>query len=284
MPSTNQNLEDAVLRHAIYVQRVAGGYVNQLIPFLEQARTDLEALIESNAYSEARRNVLLAQVNQIYSSATAKFSDAFLKNVDQFAIYESEFTGKMLRTYTTADIALPSEQALLMSVNSARMDAPVNNLTIPKILTSRDLSEAEKQQIIRKAGKNITIRQATEQFITNRATAAQHSISDALLFNKTKQEAAKDLVGVLNVTKAQADALIRTSVNLTSNTARNAVYLENDDVIEYSEYVAKLDGRTTDICRSLDGSEYPIGQNPAGTLHWQCRSQAVARINQEFWK
>jgi len=43
------------------------------------------------------------------------------------------------------------------------------------------------------------------------------------------------------------------------------------------EYLAVMDNRTTDICRSLDGKTWPVGSPDVKVppLHWNCRSQLL---------
>jgi len=193
----------------------------------------------------------------LHTAATASFSKELINGVNDLAIYESGFTAGVITASSTAIAAVPAAESVLLAVNRARLDAPMNNLTI---------------------------HQALSKFGTNKAVQASNLISDAILRNLTKDEAKSALVSLLNVTKVQAEALVRSSVNLTANTARQATYLENADVIKHTKYVAKLDGRTTEICQEYNGQLFEVGKNPAGTLHFGCRSQIVAVVSREYIK
>lgn len=46
-------------------------------------------------------------------------------------------------------------------------------------------------------------------------------------------------------------------------------------VFTFEQFVAVLDGRTTKICRSLDGNRYRLGKGPIPPIHMNCRSIRV---------
>jgi len=98
----------------------------------------------------------------------------------------------------------------------------------------------------------------------------------------TKANNYKD--GIMNVTKSQAETLVRSSVQTVSNEARLSTIEENDDIAKGVRWLSTLDGRTTDICKSLDGLRWdlpdykPNGHDkefPGPTAHWGCRSTQV---------
>lgn len=253
--NTDTYLEDKIIRHAIYLQRLGGGYVNKLIPILEDMERELLSVVDSNAFNAINRKALLEQIRQLHLASTNRFSKEMIAMMNSLAEYEAQYTAGILTKATLATAIEPTGIALSVAVANAKIDAPVSRLTITEALAKFGRKKAVKANIV---------------------------LSDALLNNLTKEEAKKALVSVLNVTKANAEALVRTSTNLVANTAKNATYLANEDIVESSEYVAKLDSRTTDICWKENTKLYPVGENPAGTLHWGCRSQAVARIKKEY--
>lgn len=79
----------------------------------------------------------------------------------------------------------------------------------------------------------------------------------------------------------QIITLVRTSINQVANAASMAVYESNQDVTKEYRYVATLDGRTSAICRALDGKRFPYGQGPVPPQHFGCRSKVVAVIDYE---
>jgi SPP1 gp7 family putative phage head morphogenesis protein len=91
--------------------------------------------------------------------------------------------------------------------------------------------------------------------------------------------------GVMQGTRAQAAALVQTSMNHVTNQARIAAFQENTDVIKAIQQVSTLDNRTTDICIAYSGDMWdvktlePLGKshafNGGPPRHFNCRSTLV---------
>lgn len=99
--------------------------------------------------------------------------------------------------------------------------------------------------------------------------------------------------GVMAVSRAQAQALVRTSALGVSNAARMAAYAKNPDVIKGVQWVSTLDARTTPQCIALDGKRWnwpkgngnadyadyiPVGHDKkfeVPPIHWNCRSTII---------
>jgi SPP1 gp7 family putative phage head morphogenesis protein len=91
----------------------------------------------------------------------------------------------------------------------------------------------------------------------------------------------KTLQNRMNVEFGKAERLVRTEVNYIENQAEAFAY-EEDGITEY-EYLANLDTRTSDICRSLDGKIFKLSEREVGVnyppAHTRCRSTTVPVIN-----
>ena len=81
--------------------------------------------------------------------------------------------------------------------------------------------------------------------------------------------------GEAAISRRNLRSLVQTYTNHYSTAARQAVYAENDDIVESIQYVATLDSRTTPICRSLDGERFPPDEGPRPPQHFNCRSTTV---------
>jgi SPP1 gp7 family putative phage head morphogenesis protein len=86
--------------------------------------------------------------------------------------------------------------------------------------------------------------------------------------------------------RRNAEALVRTSVLTTANTAHLQAFEANLDIVAGFQWVSTLDNRTTPICRALDGKVWslpsyePQGHGfvfPGPTAHWNCRSTQIAK-------
>jgi len=100
--------------------------------------------------------------------------------------------------------------------------------------------------------------------------------------------------GIMNLSRQQAQTLVRTSVIGVANLSRLNTYADNADLIKAIQWVSVLDDRTTLICIGLDGKQWkmppsgdmedyggyePIDHNkafPGPTAHWGCRSTQVS--------
>lgn len=88
--------------------------------------------------------------------------------------------------------------------------------------------------------------------------------------------------GLIEASRRQAEAVARTATQHVAQTARQAVWEENGDLVEGVIFVATLDSRTTTQCRSLDGKEFPLDSGPRPPLHVNCRSTTIAKLPKEL--
>lgn len=87
--------------------------------------------------------------------------------------------------------------------------------------------------------------------------------------------------GVLDTTTREAEAIARTAVNFTANTAHRETFKDNQNITKSFEYTATLDSRTTLICAKLDGMVWkyddPNAKYPP--QHFNCRSTITPRVD-----
>lgn len=111
------------------------------------------------------------------------------------------------------------------------------------------------------------------------STIIPQSFSRGLSSNQLGDMIAKEM----NASKTRSRTLARTEVNYISNKADLDVYKIAG--IEEYEYLATLDSRTSDICRSLDGSTFKVTQAQVGVnyppMHPNCRSTTVPKMDDE---
>jgi len=82
--------------------------------------------------------------------------------------------------------------------------------------------------------------------------------------------------------RRQAGAMVRTAVNHMGTQARTDTFKANADVLDGERWTATLDGRTTILCMSRDGTVYPVGEGPRPPAHFACRSVRAPVEKQEF--
>lgn len=90
--------------------------------------------------------------------------------------------------------------------------------------------------------------------------------------------------GVMGVTRRNAEALVRTSVQSVANDALMTTARENSDVVKGFEQISTLDSRVTVICAAYAGKAWDLNGAPIGhdlpfnggtPRHWNCRSVIV---------
>lgn len=106
------------------------------------------------------------------------------------------------------------------------------------------------------------------------STILPQSFSRGLNVNKLGDMLAKEL----NVSQNRGRTLARTEINNICNQADLAVYKAAE--IDKYQFVATLDLRTSEICRSMDNTVHEVSQARTGInfppLHPNCRSTTVA--------
>ncbi len=83
--------------------------------------------------------------------------------------------------------------------------------------------------------------------------------------------------GITGTTRATREirAIQRTIFTKTQNAAANAMYRNNEDVLSGYQWIATLDGRTSDICKALDGRVFKTGAGRYPPAHFNCRSTTI---------
>lgn len=129
-----------------------------------------------------------------------------------------------------------------------------------------------------------------------RLTAQMAEATQALQIGMVQGESVGELVtrikgtklkpGIMDVSKREAKALVRTSVMQVANAVRQETYKKNSDIINGIQWLSTLDTRTTPICRALDKKQFDMQLNPIGhsirypgcPAHWGCRSTCLPII------
>lgn len=81
--------------------------------------------------------------------------------------------------------------------------------------------------------------------------------------------------GVLEVTRRQAETLVRTATTDVATLARDQTFGENADLLKGVAWLATLDDRTCPVCGSRDGVVYPVGEGPRPAAHPNCMPAGV---------
>lgn len=181
-------------------------------------------------------------------------------------------------------------KTLLASLTeAAQLEADLEALTIERLLPKpvlerlgvRRLNQAQVRQSVTQAeilGQRI--RGRVGELASSHYKILEGIVRDGQQAGATREaivarlSSAKRGGGVARA-RSRLSNLLRTSLTAVSATVRERVYRANKQIIAGVLYVAVLDGRTTDICRSLNGNIYPPFKGPRPPMHHNCRSDVV---------
>lgn len=106
------------------------------------------------------------------------------------------------------------------------------------------------------------------------AKMAAQAVQEMLIAGKASRETYEAIKAVTKQGAFAANRLLRTEYNYISGQAELASY--EDAAVEKYRYIAVLDGRTSEVCRDLDGKEFPVKDRKVGVnmhpMHPWCRS------------
>ena len=187
-------------------------------------------------------------IDSVYEDATG----ALQVELEGLAEYEGQYQLDLFRKTVPLRIetVTPSAEQIIAAVNSR----PFQGKLLREVY--RELPQAAFRRV------RDTIRGG---FVEGRTT--DQIVRD---IRGTRAQGFKD--GIVEQTRRQAEAVVRTAVNHTANTAREYTYERNSDLIKGVRWNATLDGRTTLICASRDGVVYKPGKGPRPPAHFNCRS------------
>ena len=124
-----------------------------------------------------------------------------------------------------------------------------------------------------------TIWNDRDRLVRTMSTIIPQSFSRGLSSNQLGDMIAKEM----NASRNRGRTLARTEVNYICNQADLDAY-KIANVEEY-EYLATLDMRTSEICRSLDGTVHKVSQAKVGVnfppMHPNCRSTTVPKFSDQ---
>ena len=280
MPNLNQSLRDRVVRHELYLKRLANEEVRRTRELLVAAEADVQKQIE-------RRMAWIAERGFDSSPFTLRRLEANLKEVRAVVRAAHRELGGQLRSSLLgvakheagwAAEAVAGELAGVgVELGVGIAEGPLLNAIVNK----QPFQGALLKDWAAKLGEDAfhAVRGAVRQGLLQ-----GEAIGDIVRrLRGTKANDFKD--GVLAIQRRNAEAVVRTAVSSVANSAREATWKANDDLVKGVQWVSTLDDRTTPQCQIRDGLEYTLDYEPRGhsvpwgdgpgALHWNCRSTSV---------
>ena len=254
MPASDQSIENET-RHAIYLNRFAGGLHNEFLPFLDELRKEISARLAmtQTPANQARLNELIKGIKDIQTEIYDSYQSDLFNQLGEFSEHEADFEINSLNDVYQAEYIKPAPEQLIAAANKATLVFPDSNdvILLKPFINNWTKSEIKRVSDIIRTG---------------------YAIGD------TNSQMARKITGKNGVLDKQARrnnrALVRTATNHISSTARHAVMEQNEDIVIGYEWISTLDSRTTSECRSLDGKEFKLTDKyqPKPPIHIGCRS------------
>lgn len=281
MPTANEELRDASLRHQIALRRYSSGLMKRIADLLEQADAELTVKLRQRLaafegkpadFTSERWKALLKDINEARAAVMAQYRDLSRGELTSLAAVEAAKEATILAA------SIPIEYAWA-TVAPEQLRAIVSSRPFQgKLLRDwfRDLERADQARLTQAIQLGMAEGEPVDDIVRRVIGTRANGYTD----------------GVLSITRRDATAITRTAVNHVSNTARGYVWDANEDIIQCRIWSATLDGRTSAICRSRDGHGAPVGDNelPPGVkplvprdarppAHINCRSTMIAYID-----
>ncbi|RSO00926.1 minor capsid protein [Acinetobacter pittii] len=265
MTSKDKTLIEVLTQHQAYLYRTSSQSVNELLTIfndesalmLAKLRDLLDELNDSEKVALAAGLYTTANLKEIrdlisgwHTSLTSSLPEAFAVSATAMAVYEANYTAKLYG----GKIKKPNGEKLFTAAKKVPL---VGGALVDDLLNK--IAESARQKV-------------------------EYAIRDGISSGKTNQEIIQRIRGtkrlnyedgILTSTKSDIDRTVRTVRSHVANQA----YLDSFHKIgfKYVKLVATLDGRTSKLCASLDGSVWEINDpvKRVPPLHPHCRSILV---------
>lgn len=268
MKTINEKIRDRTVRHMLYLERLKTQQANQilktvdddiipdLIHQLEQRLINVENFgFDRGTETTARIEQLIEQLGQI----TGRFKDINTRiQGDLFELAEDEVKwqiGSILdETKIDIDFITPSTTAIRQAVTQV----PFDGRTVGQWF--KRLDESTQERLGQAIRRGVVEGQTTTQIVQS--------------IRGTKALNYRD--GVLNTTRAQTEAVVKSALQHVSNASRAEMFKANESLIKGVQWVATLDSKTCLQCAPLDGKIYPVNKGVRPPIHVSCRCTMVA--------
>ncbi|WGM23763.1 minor capsid protein [Acinetobacter pittii] len=261
----DKTLIEVLTQHQAYLYRASSQSVNELLKIfndesalmlaklrdlLDELNDSEKVALASGQYTTTNLKEIRDLISQWFTAINTSLPEAFAVSATAMAVYEANYTAKLYG----GKIKQPNGDKLYKAAKKVPL---VGGALVDDLLTK--LAESARQKV-------------------------EYAIRDGISSGKTNQQIVQRIGGtkrlnyedgLLTSSKADIDRSVRT---IRSHVA-NQAYLDTFNKIgfEYVRFVSVLDGRTTKLCASLDGSVWEVN-DPAKRvppLHPNCRSILV---------
>lgn len=268
--TVNEQFFDALVRHQIGLMRLSGSIRKDVFKLLDATEADMADKIRgrlaghrglNTPASVQRMQRLIKVLKSTRLTAWRQVTEVWVKEMRELSKVEPALIDGALKT--VVPVVLETTLPTASRLQSIVATHPFEGKTLSqwaKNIAQADVSRIESQIKI---------------------GMVQGESSQAIARRVVGSVSRRGVDGATEITRRQAAAVTRTAVTAISNQAKRAYYVANEKLFQKELYVATLDNRTTNICMSLDGNKFPIGEGPYPPVHFACRSLRIAIIDDE---
>lgn len=266
-------------QHTVYLNRVAAGLGNDVIPYIDNIYTGINSIFAK--YSSRKRitpeleSKIRSEIESIVSSEMQVYTRYLKSEQRQIGIHESEFSANELNQVIVSD-DFESNIPAASQITAAAVANPIkigegSFLTYNSMM--RNYWQKWTDEIDAVVAQGFVQGQTIQQI--------QTQVLDTI--QPTKTGVSKS---TLDRARRQARSIAITGTNHYANQARVTFAQDNLDVIKGYEFLAVLDSRTSQQCRSLDGRKFKADDPKLGqftpALHPNCRSSIIYDVDERY--
>jgi len=232
-------------------------------------RVALEKLKNSIAFDLLKRfNLIYPELSDILITMEGKKADTIIKEINKIIDSNIKLLSNNI-TDTSIDIAkyeYAFQTALIATYTTKKVSEKVINNELARKLVFDNLMAGE---IYTK-----TINRFGQSF----KDEVEKNVRIGIVNGQTTKQISNLVKTNVNIKRNQLDSVVRTVTQSVVNSANEEVYKNNKSIIKKYKYLAILDARTTDICKSLNNKIFEVGKGPLPPQHFNCRSFTVPVI------
>lgn len=259
---------DASIRHAIDLERYKNGVVRRIISLLNAVDDDIILQIrtaELTEFSQGRLLLLEDQIQSMIAAGSNQLQQSLETDLRELVDAELDFHEQTMVAIGAAPVSVAAgiqiNRLNADDVYAAAIGQPFRGRTMGEWFKS--LEDAQRIRLL-------------EQI---RIGYSEGESLDQIIKRVQGTRAAQFADGVLEISRRDAETIVRTAVQYFSNFALRKT-MERAGV-EYRQWVSVLDSRTTAICRGRSNKVYKMGSGPYPPAHPRCRSITVPLRSKE---
>ena len=256
-------LIEIATRHAVHFEGAKTRAAREFNSFLRDMESDILAQLaridDPADLSATRLRDVLNAVRTTLDSGFGDYERVWRDQLRDIGLYESEFELKALGRISNFDFAAPSPAQIMTAAfsNPLSVTGPDEGKLLEPFF--RDWTGKSTQRIVNAIRLGAAQGQTTAEIVRR--------------IRGTRRARFRD--GIIEATRRDVTMMTRTALQHVAVQAREVTWARNDSVVSKVEWVSVLDGRTSSICRGLDGQQFKLDKGPRPPIHIGCRSTVV---------